>query len=111
MPPRRQSAGALNRRSLHHRLECLETRVAPNVDKSPELIVEFVRPNGEFGGEVCDSDRASALFGEQVWHRQPNETQAEFKERVWSDAKARGIRVSRVIFWAVERGTPGPQAN
>jgi hypothetical protein len=98
MPTRRMSNRAINARSLHHRLERLESRAASSV-AAPEIMVEFVEPNGEFGGRVCDSYRASDLFGRYVWYREHDEMQEAFKQRVWADAKAHLLSGWVMIFW------------
>ena len=100
MPVRRLSARAIDRRSIHRRLTELESRAAINDEPSPIIAVEFVEPNGRFGGRECCSDRASELMGELVWHRRTDETQEQFKGRVMADVPQRkGPNATVIIFW------------
>ena len=74
--------------SLERRLARLETKAWVNSDTSPQVIVvSFVKPNGQHGGQPCDSYRAEA--DGQVWDREPNEKLEEFEERVLAAVRVR----------------------
>ena len=94
--------------SLERRLARLETKAWVNSDTSPQVIVvSFVKPNGQYGGQPCDSYRAEA--DGQVWDREPSEKLEEFEERVLAVVRARDEAVSArngalkvVFFWPAE---------
>ena len=95
--------------SLERRLARLETKARVNSDTSPQVIVvSFVKPNGQYGGQPCDSYRAEA--DGPAWHREASETLEEFEERVLAAVRARDEAVRArngslkvVFFWPAEK--------
>ena len=89
---------------MHRRLTELESRAAINNEPSPIIAVEFVEPNGRFGGRERCSDRASELMGELVWDRRTDETQEQFQRRVTADVPQRkGPNCTVIVFWQSSR--------
>ena len=74
-------------KALRRRLAKLEART--NVPPRKPLIMgtRIARPNGTFGGELCDSDRAEA--DGEVWIRNSGESMKEFEDRVVADLSKR----------------------
>jgi hypothetical protein len=65
---------------LKRRLERLEAKSGIGAIPPPLIIVGFVKPNGQFGGEPCEVARAEA--DGQVWRREPGEKAQDFEKRV-----------------------------
>jgi hypothetical protein len=92
----------------------LETRAGVDLVSRPTFAVMFVEPNGQFGGKRCHCDRASASGGNGVWHREQDETQDDFIQRVMVHVpKGNGPSLSVVIFWPADdpclgQATPPP---
>jgi hypothetical protein len=98
MTRRRSTARAIAARSLQSRLTDLEDRAGINAEPLGAFFVAFVDRDGP-----CHSDRASELDGSVVWHREQDETQEDFKQRVMADApKGSGQSFSVVIFWTAD---------
>jgi hypothetical protein len=103
MTRRRSTARAIAARSLQSRLTDLEDRAGINAEPFGAFFVAFVDRDGP-----CHCDWASELDGSVAWHREQDETQEEFKQRVMADApKGSGQSFTVVIFWTVEDPSPG----
>jgi hypothetical protein len=94
----------MSKASLRRRLANLEARANVPPRKPFFVIRRFVKPNGKFGGELCESDRAEA--NGEVWERELGESMQQFEERVLEDlskreSSANGIGI-RVIFFPRE---------
>jgi hypothetical protein len=96
MRARRNGSASINK-LLERRLRALE--IKSGIDTKPLLLVRyFVKPNGQFGGERCKSDRAQA--SDRIWHRNEGESQDDFEKRVLAEARElKGAYAIRVIFW------------
>jgi hypothetical protein len=73
--------------TLQRRLGRLEAKARIASKQPTRLVVSYVRPNGHFGGEDCDSHRADAAG--RVWDRAPGETKEDFERRVMADVPRR----------------------
>ena len=72
------------RNTLQRRLARLERRAGINTGP-PQLIVRrFAKPNGQYGGELCEP--ATAKANGRVWHREAGETREQFESRVKAEA-------------------------
>ena len=86
---------------LHRRLARLEAKSQIDAELSSLVIIaRFLKLNGQFGGEPCESDRAEA--DGQVWRREPGETSKDFEDRVIADLPTREHCATQVIFHPAE---------
>jgi hypothetical protein len=85
------------RSNISRRLTQLEQRARIHHPPQPVIFVTCVRPNGQFGGERCHSNRAEC--DDRVWERAPGETQQDFERRVREDLKRHEDRPTVVIFF------------
>jgi len=85
------------RNNISRRLSKLEEKAHIHDPPHPVIFVTFVRPNGQFGGECCQSNRAEC--DDRVWERAPGETQQDFERRVCKDLKRHEDRPTVVIFF------------
>jgi hypothetical protein len=105
MPTRRLSARVNDSRSLQRRLAKLESEAGVNAEPLGPIAVVFVKPNGHFGGEECESDRASDIGGGHEWRLKEDESQEDFRRRVMADApKATGLNGTGIVFWPADCG-------
>jgi hypothetical protein len=86
---------------LKRRLERLETKSGIGADPQPLIIVSFVKPNGQFGGEPCEAARAEA--DGQVWKREPGETSQDFERHVIANVSKREHMPTLLIFFPAAR--------
>ena len=89
-------------RALGNRLRRIEaTRGVGAGSESPRsIVVRFVRSTGEYGGEVCRTDRAEAAG--RVWHREPGESEEAFEARVLAELDEHGVGSVLVVMHPVE---------
>src|SRR5262245_65643150 len=73
------------RNTLQRRLARLETRAGVNAGLPLVLVRRIVKPNGQFGGELCEP--ASAKSNGRVWYRKAGETREDFESRVIAEAR------------------------
>jgi hypothetical protein len=85
---------------LQRRLARLEAKSGIGADPPPLIILRVVKPNGQFGGEPCEADRAEA--DGQVWRREPGETSQDFEDRVIANLPKRQHFAARVIFYPTD---------
>jgi hypothetical protein len=85
------------RSNISRRLRQLEQHAHIHDAPQPVISVQFVRPNGQFGGEPCPSKRAEC--GDQVWERAPGETEEDFQDRVHESLKRDENSPTVVIFF------------
>ena len=90
------------RRALASRLRRIKAArgVAAGSKPLAPLVVRFVQPTGEFGGEVCRTDRAEAVG--RVWHREPGESQEAFEARVLAELAEHGTGPFQVMMYPAE---------
>jgi hypothetical protein len=81
----------------NRRLSRLEAQSHANAEPPPFIVVRFVKPDGQCGGEPCDTVRAEA--DGRVWDRGPGETKAQFEQRVIADIPE---RTGLLIFFPSE---------
>jgi hypothetical protein len=73
------------RNTLQRRLAHLERRAGINTGLPRVIVTSFVKPNGQFRGELCEP--ASANANGRVWHREAGETREDFENRVIAEAR------------------------
>ena len=102
--------------ALERRLARLEAKARTNPEAPRQvLVVRFVKPNGQYGGQPCDSYHAEA--DGQVWHREPSETLEEFEERVLAAVRASAAAVRardvslKVVYFCPAEERDGLESN
>ena len=86
---------------LHRRLARLEAKSQNDAKLSSLVIIfRFLRLNGQFRGELSESDSAEA--DGQVWRREPGETSKDFEDRVIANLPRREHGATQVIFHPAE---------
>jgi hypothetical protein len=81
----------------------ISRRLKAHIHSSPQpvIFVRFVRPNGQFGGQPCQSNRAEC--DGQVWERRPRETSQDLERRVCKSLQRHEDGPTVVIFFPENR--------
>ena len=85
------------RHDIPRRLTQLEQKAHIHNAPQPVILVTFVRPNGQFGGQPCQSN--SAECDDQIWERMPQERLQDFESRVVESLQRHEDRPTVVIFF------------
>jgi hypothetical protein len=89
------------RSNIPRRLKQLEQKAHIHDVPHPVIFVTFVSPNGQSGGQPCQSNRAEC--DGQMWERMARETPQGFERRIRENLQRHEDGATVVIFFPGKR--------